>query len=248
MYQSDVLDNVSTTTSEVTSLVKQGTDLESVSTSQTQVPTRAVVQQTDMMRHIVSVQCEDQREMSLGTGVIQVRGPGQTVHWEVYTNAHVVFPGLEPGGSCTVYIPVAPDYFPAIAVPVRISHMSDSYPEIDFAILSPIDSQLSFSDFPYAACSAIDNTIGDSVRVFGYPSSGGSTLTVTEGIVSGQQFSTYGPIFKVSAKIDTGNSGGVAINTDKQCSIGIPTWALAGEVEGLGYVQSWDMIYSAGDL
>ena len=208
----------------------------------------AQIQQTDVLRHIVKVQCENQYEISIGTGVVQVSGDDETFDWQVYTNAHVILAGMEVGGSCSIYIPVAPDYYPAIEVPVRISSISDSYPDIDFAILRPSDSPMTFADFPYNACDSTQNVIGDAVQVYGYPASGGSTLTVTEGIISGQEYSSYGPIFKVSAKIDTGNSGGVAINIDKQCSVGIPTWALSGDVEGLGYVQSWDMIYNAGDL
>lgn len=210
-------------------------------------PVRVSVR-SDMLRNIVKVECKNNNSSDMGTGVIQVDGDATSYEWEVYTNAHVIASGLQNGGSCSIFIPSPPDYYPTIEVPVSIEYVSEEFPDVDFAILKPISTEMAFFDFPFTACAGVDNTIGDSVRVYGYPGSGGSTLTVTEGIVSGSEYTSFGPVFKTSAKIDTGNSGGIAVNQDKGCSIGIPTWANAGEIEGLGYIQSWDIIYKAGDL
>ena len=73
-------------------------------------------------------------------------------------------------------------------------------------------------------------------------------MTVTDGIVSGIEYTAYGPIYKTSAKIDKGNSGGLAIDNNSKCGIGIPTWATSGAFDGLGYIQSWDMIKKSGNL
>lgn len=62
--------------------------------------------------------------------------------------------------------------------------------------------------------------LGDEVTIIGYPSLGGSTVTLTRGIVSG-----YLPDegwIKTDAEINPGNSGGTAINRDGQL-IGVPS-------------------------
>jgi len=73
-------------------------------------------------------------------------------------------------------------------------------------------------------------------------------LTVTDGIVSGIEYTAYGAVYKTSAKIDRGNSGGLAIDNNSKCGIGIPTWATSGAFDGLGYIQSWDMIIKSGNF
>lgn len=76
-------------------------------------------------------------------------------------------------------------------------------------------------------------SIGDSVVILGYPSIGSSQgITATEGIISGYE----GDYFITSAKIEHGNSGGVAILPKYNCYVGIPTAAVAGEIESLGLI------------
>ena len=71
--------------------------------------------------------------------------------------------------------------------------------------------------------------------------------TVTNGIVSGYDTSDVAPIgnlkepnFFISAKIDSGNSGGIAIakDSDGLCVLGIPTWLTIGNYENQGLVQN----------
>ena len=107
-------------------------------------------------------------------------------------------------------------------------------------------------------------TVGSPVYVIGYPASGsleveyapGRTATqdfkiVTEGIVSGHDTSvtnTSGsreiPDYFVSAKIDAGNSGGVALSEDGEniCILGIPTWVNVGEYDTQGVIQNINSI------
>jgi hypothetical protein len=68
----------------------------------------------------------------------------------------------------------------------------------------------------------------------GYPTIGSSgSITVTEGIVSGIE----GDYYVTSAKIDHGNSGGVAILTKDDCYLGIPTFVKNnGGFESLGRI------------
>jgi hypothetical protein len=65
--------------------------------------------------------------------------------------------------------------------------------------------------------------------------------TVTNGIVSG--YDTSGPgeaNYFVSAKIDAGNSGGMALAKDSGglCLLGLPTWLTVGNYETQGLVQN----------
>jgi len=84
--------------------------------------------------------------------------------------------------------------------------------------------------------------IGDSVIIIGYPSYGTSVynftygypieVTATEGIISGKD----GIFYTTSAKIDSGNSGGLAIDETNDCYFGIPTWNESGNFESLGRI------------
>lgn len=66
-------------------------------------------------------------------------------------------------------------------------------------------------------------------------------LILTEGIISGKNEKGY----FTTAKIDTGNSGGLAISKEnnKVCLVGIPTWASVGEIDSLGIIQPIENIY-----
>jgi S1-C subfamily serine protease len=71
--------------------------------------------------------------------------------------------------------------------------------------------------------------------------------TVTNGIVSGYDTSEVvpkgslrEPNFFISAKIDSGNSGGIALAKDAEgmCVLGLPTWLTVGNFETQGLVQN----------
>ncbi|PIR98393.1 MAG: hypothetical protein COT88_01820 [Candidatus Colwellbacteria bacterium CG10_big_fil_rev_8_21_14_0_10_41_28] len=81
-------------------------------------------------------------------------------------------------------------------------------------------------------CSVV--SIGDNISVLGYPDIGGDSLTVTDGIVSGFETREGVRYIKVSAKIDRGNSGGLAIK-DSGCVLGIPTF-VQSQIESLGRI------------
>jgi S1-C subfamily serine protease len=70
--------------------------------------------------------------------------------------------------------------------------------------------------------------------------------TVTNGIISAHDESVItkdglpAPNYFVSAKIDSGNSGGIALSKDKNglCVLGIPTWVNVGNYEVAGVIQN----------
>lgn len=98
--------------------------------------------------------------------------------------------------------------------------------------------------------------IGTPVVIVGYPAYAkrDSTITIetlgtiqsvyrtaTNGIVSGYDTSASGDAnYFVSAKIDNGNSGGIALAKDTHgiCTLGLPTWLTVGNYETQGLVQN----------
>lgn len=90
---------------------------------------------------------------------------------------------------------------------------------------------------PILPCTEDQTQIGDSIRIYGFPSVSGENLTVTEGLLSGIESRVDG-FYVTSAKIDHGNSGGTAIDTTKNCFLGVPTVGLHGELESYGGILS----------
>jgi S1-C subfamily serine protease len=79
--------------------------------------------------------------------------------------------------------------------------------------------------------------VGDKVVIVGFPYTGASYIpTVTEGLIS--SFENVGDTryYITSAKIEHGNSGGIAVTEDYYCMVGIPTSVSVGETESLGKI------------
>ncbi len=89
------------------------------------------------------------------------------------------------------------------------------------------------------------------ITVLGYPASGGDTITVTKGQVSGfEEFNGYN-YFKTDTDFDNGSSGGTAINADGDF-VGIPTY-IRSYAENVGFfldlteAQDWIKKNLTGD-
>lgn len=89
-------------------------------------------------------------------------------------------------------------------------------------------------------CSNSEN-VGNPILILGYPVYGSQANfldlkpiepTITDGIISGKD----GVYYTTSAKIDHGNSGGLAIDETNDCYFGIPTWNESGSFESLGRI------------
>lgn len=81
--------------------------------------------------------------------------------------------------------------------------------------------------------------LGEKILVLGYPGIGDKNdITATDGIISGYD----GNYYITSAKIEHGNSGGVAISVKNNCFLGIPSFADVGSVESLARILKFSAI------
>ena len=110
-------------------------------------------------------------------------------------------------------------------------------PGIDLAVLR-LDDESFFDAHPALAVAKTLPEIKDAVLVYGYPQ-GGSSLSITKGIVSRIEFAPYnapvsGLRIQIDAAINPGNSGGPAVNGDAM--IGLAFSRLQGGAENIGYI------------
>lgn len=188
-------------------------------------------------------------------------GSGSIVHSEgiVLTNRHVVlnydWSVIESSPTC--YVAITEN----IAYPPEVKYMADlvayapqpaDHPytedfDFDIAVLYIYDvcyecegAPVSLpQSFPYLELGYSDILApGDYVAIAGYPEIGAGTWNFTDGIISGRvgEF-----VLKTDAKIDSGNSGGAALDSMNQL-IGVPTWTITGQAESMGYIIGIDQI------
>lgn len=70
--------------------------------------------------------------------------------------------------------------------------------------------------------------VGEEIFIIGFPNIGGSSITISKGIVSGFTKDSGVSWIKTDASVSGGNSGGAAVNGKGEL-IGVPTMASAGE-------------------
>src|ERR1700728_2481731 len=110
-------------------------------------------------------------------------------------------------------------------------------PGIDLAVLQ-LDDPSFFNTHPPVARASKLLQIKDPVLAYGFPT-GGSSLSITKGIVSRIEFAAYnypvsGLRIQIDAAINPGNSGGPAIAGDKM--IGLAFSRLGGDSQNIGYI------------
>jgi len=177
----------------------------------------------------VYVECTftSQNLISSGSGFIQLFGTknGPTIP-KIITNKHVVTDAQGYSADyCNFYMYGGHSYYE---------------PYTDFELGSgdwvyiPIPSDNYTSAVSYKkSCTDSSASLGDKITIFGYPTDGShSGVTVTTGVVSGDE----GNYYVTDAKIDHGNSGGVAVLNKDDCYLGIPTWAQSGGFESFGRI------------
>ncbi|HVU15591.1 MAG TPA: trypsin-like peptidase domain-containing protein [Candidatus Didemnitutus sp.] len=109
-------------------------------------------------------------------------------------------------------------------------------PGIDLAVLK-LDDDSFFDSHPALALANKLPEIKDPVLVYGYPT-GGSTLSITKGIVSRIEFTSYnfptsGLRIQIDAAINPGNSGGPALVGDKVIGL---AFSHLSNAENIGYI------------
>jgi len=202
---------------------------------------------------IVLLVCIDDNDfVNIGSGVIINSDEGN-----IFTNRHVV--SNEDGSviktSPTCYVGITdnisqPPKLKYLADIVAYSPKTDEYFDFDIAVLDIYDvcpksecedAPLSLpSNFPFLEIGYSENLIpGSYVEIAGYPTIGGDTFTLTEGIISGRVGDF---VLKTDAKIDEGNSGGAALD-EWNLLIGIPSYTILGTAESIGYIIDIDSIY-----
>jgi S1-C subfamily serine protease len=157
---------------------------------------------------------------------LEATGSGVVIEGRrILTNAHVVLYATQ----VQVQANEAGDKIAATVVAVA--------PGIDLALLK-LDDEAFFDSHPPLARAAKLPQIKDAVLAYGFPL-GGSSLSITKGIVSRIEFVPYnfpvsGLRIQVDAAINPGNSGGPAVADQKM--IGLAFSKLGGGAENIGYI------------
>ncbi len=152
-----------------------------------------------------------------GTGVV-IEGK------RIITNAHVVAYATQ----VMVQSQGSGDKLPAEVVAFA--------PGIDLAVLK-LEDESFFAAHPPLPRAAKLPEVKDSVLVYGYPT-GGTSLSITKGIVSRIEFAAYGAQteglrIQIDAAINPGNSGGPALVDDKMIGI---AFSRLGTADNIGYI------------
>lgn len=157
----------------------------------------------------------------------------------------------------------AEDYYKDVDQDIALMPLRNfNIPEGGMGIDKKNPKELNYSISELSNCPA-RAPISYPVYIIGYPASGSlmidygagianqSFRLLTEGIISGHDTSISNssgdpeiPDFFVTAKIDAGNSGGIAISKQggELCVLGIPTWVNVGEYDTQGLIQNINAI------
>lgn len=156
----------------------------------------------------------------------------------ILTNKHVVSnEKSNPATQCNIWLPSMSSPYTVTADLERMVMNDVSFdPVYDYGniiISRPTQQIISVANnSKYTTCEGRASA-GEQVLILGYPGIGSSNdITVTDGIISGYENGYY----ITSAKIEHGNSGGAAILVEKNCYLGIPSFAYSGEIESLARI------------
>lgn len=225
---------------------------------QSALPKDIVISSSDLAGYttgVVQVICVSPSGISSGSGSLW---KFKEVPYAVLTNYHVV----KDATKCVVSITNSANaQSGVVSVKASIYTFNKNTDEavlgLDTTISSP---SLPIANYNYAVSDLRrcpnNLAVGSPVVIIGYPAYAkrDATLaiesigtvnviyrTATNGIISGYDSSQPGNAnYFVSAKIDNGNSGGLAIAKDQSglCTLGLPTWLTVGNYETQGLVQN----------
>ena len=181
-----------------------------------------------------------------GSGLLFINDNG---NYSIQTNLHVVQTSDGSASECLIGLyPNDQDPDSVLIYQSNGYYLSAVDPSADLAYISPelVDDDANAGTFAELSEYALTDSqtgicqnpqIGDHMWVLGYPAVGGTTLTVTDGTIAGFEIDDGIQYITTDAKIDHGNSGGIAIE-DSGCVLGIPTFAeeLQNGFESLGRI------------
>jgi len=152
-----------------------------------------------------------------GTGVV-IDGK------RILTNAHVVLYASQ------LFVE---SYQSSDKLPAKVEAVS---PGIDLAVVR-LEDETFFDKRPPLARSSTLPEVKETVLVYGYPQ-GGSTLSITKGIVSRIEFAAYyegtlGVRVQIDAAINPGNSGGPALIDGKMVGL---IFSKLNQADNIGYI------------
>lgn len=148
-------------------------------------------------------------------------------------NCLVTLPDPNTGEPISIY-QAKPLIYPGLSKQYDLAALSiySAYTDSEGKSWGTYPTTFQIYDNP-AGCSTTTFKLGDPIKIYGYPvTSGGYNLTVTEGVIS--SFANDGTVL-TSAKIDSGNSGGLAVD-QSGCMIGIPSAVQQGNYQNLGVI------------
>ena len=185
---------------------------------------------------IAYIECE--LRYTNGKLYAETAGSGILYKVVIFTNEHVV----DNAHTCYAVFPDSNITFTFLQSEeaIRISHYGYDWGMLIMKHPEKIDAyikNLVYSEFQHCTNKA---SVGDEVVILGYPTIGSSfDITATRGIISGYD----GDYYITDAKIEHGNSGGAAILLKDNCYLGIPTYAIAGEIESLARILDSRIVF-----
>lgn len=232
--------------------------------SETQRPKDIVISSKDIESYttgVVQVICTTKTGISSGSGTLW---SFSDLPHAVITNKHVIKDAIGCVVSITNSANTPTGIFNVKDVVYSFNQTTDS---AILALGTPLtDSSLPLSNYNYKIATLPSCMsplpVGSPMVIIGYPvyakrdekvtidtvgTFDAVYRTVTNGIISGYDTSQKGDAnYFVSAKIDSGNSGGMAIAKDSKgmCVLGLPTWLTVGNFETQGLVQNITNILS----
>ncbi len=226
------------TQAEIESLKKQ---LAAMQKDRTNPPQKnglpAVIQKWSPSVALIVCQFSD-RSFGFGSGFVTRFSNDSSI--VVITNRHVITDMAGYGATeCAVGIPGDGNN-------TYVVNGSDTKinPEYDWGVLPVANGSTYFTSVAgknLSICETQART-GDNVIVLGYPDYAGNFTqpTATQGIVSGYA----DPYYTTSAKIEAGNSGGVALDPDRDCYMGIPSAVQIGKYDNLGRILNANRVFN----
>lgn len=225
---------------------------------QSLIPQEIIISSKDLSQYttgVVQVICSNTTGISSGSGTLWTF---KETPYSIVTNYHVV----KDATKCVISLTNSANET------IGVFNLKDAIytfnKNTDEAILS-IGESLYSKNIPVAnynySLSKVrqcpnEMPVGSPVVIIGYPAYAKRSTnleiptigtvnviyrTATNGIISGYDSSQPGNAnYFVSAKIDNGNSGGMALSKDANglCTLGLPTWLTVGNYETQGLIQN----------